>query len=47
MFAQNNNYNEMSFRPWSEDLQPSESFMRILRETQIELPRNYHESISL
>ena len=44
-FAQNNNYNEMSFRPWSEDLQPSETFMRIVRETQIEPNRYYLETI--
>ena len=44
-FAQHNNYNEMSFRPWSEDLQPSETFMRIVRETQIEPNRYYLETI--
>ena len=45
MYAQNNNYNEMSFRPWSEDLQPSETFLRIVRETQIEPNRHYLETI--
>ena len=45
MFAQHNNYNETSFRPWSEDLQPSETFMRIVRETQIEPNRYYLETI--
>ena len=35
----------MSFRPWSEDLQPTETFMRILRETQIEPNRYYLETI--
>ena len=41
MFSQNNNYNEMSFNPWSEDLQPSETFMRIVREMQIQ-PNAYY-----
>ena len=41
MFSQNNNYNEMSFNPWSEDLQPSETFMRIVREMQIQ-PNMYY-----
>ena len=45
MFAQNNNYNEMSFKPWSEDLQPSETFMRIVREKQIEPNRYYLENV--
>ena len=45
MFAQHNNYNETSFRPWSEDLQPSETFMRIVRETQIEPNIYYLETI--
>ena len=31
--------------PWSEDLQPSETFMRIVRETQIEPNRYYLETI--
>ena len=44
-FAQNNNYNETSFRPWSEDLQPIDTFMRIVRETQIEPNRYYLETI--
>ena len=44
-YAENNNYNETSFRPWSEDLQPSETFMRIVRETQIEPNRYYLETI--
>ena len=44
-YAQNNNYNETSFRPWSEDLQPLETFMRIVRETQIEPNRYYLETI--
>ena len=44
-YAQNNYYNETSFRPRSEDLQPSETFMRIVRETQIEPNRYYLETI--
>ena len=27
MFCQNNNHNEISFNPWSEDHYPTESFM--------------------
>ena len=44
-FCQNNNHNEMSFNPWSEDLHPTETFMRIVRETQIEPKRYYLETI--
>ena len=44
-FCQNNNHNEMSFHPWSEDLHPTETFMRIVRETQIEPNRYYLETI--
>ena len=40
-YSQNNNYNEMSFNPWSKDLQPSETFMRIVREMQIQ-PNAYY-----
>ena len=32
-FCQNNNHSETCFNPWSEDLQPTESFMKIVRET--------------
>ena len=34
-FCQNNNHRETSFNPWSEDLQPTESFMKVVREIQI------------
>ena len=44
-YSQNNNYNEMSFNPWSEDLQPSETFMRIVREMQIQPNAYYPEAI--
>ena len=33
------------FNPWSEDLQPTESFMTIVRETQIEPNRYYLETV--
>ena len=44
-FSQNNNYTDVSFNPWSEDFQPSETFMRKVRETQIEPNRYYLETI--
>ena len=34
----------MSFNPWSEDLQPSETFMKIVREMQIQLNAYYLEA---
>ena len=39
--CQNNNHRERTFNPWSEDLQPMESFMRVVRETQIK-PDSYY-----
>ena len=42
--CQNNNHRETTFNPWSEDLQPTESFMRIVRETQIKPDRYYLET---
>ena len=33
MYSQNNNYTGVSFNLWSEDFQPSETCMRIVRET--------------
>ena len=30
--CQNNDHREMTFNPWREDLQPMESFMRVVRE---------------
>ena len=45
MLCQNNNYNEMSFNPWSEDNYPTESFLKIVRETQIEPNRYYLETV--
>ena len=44
-YSQNNNYKDLSFNPWSEDLQPSETFLRIVRETQIEPNLYYLETI--
>ena len=35
----------MSFNPWSEDHIPTESFMKIIRETQIEPNRYYLETV--
>ena len=43
-FAKNNNHRETTFNPWSVDLQPTESFMRIIRETQIKPDRYYLET---
>ena len=42
--CQNNNHRETTFNPWSEDLQPTESFMSIVRETQIKPDRYYLET---
>ena len=44
-FCQNNNHHETSFNPWSEDLQPTESFMKIVREMQIKPDRYYLETV--
>ena len=44
-FCQNNNHSKMSFNPWSEDHIPTESFMKIVRETQIEPNRYYLETV--
>ena len=40
-YSLNNNYTDLSFTPWSEDHEPSESFQKIVRETQIE-PKSYY-----
>ena len=40
-YCQNNTHRETTFNPWSEDLQPTESFMRVVREMQIK-PDNYY-----
>ena len=44
-FCQNNNHRETSFNPWSEDLQPTESFMKIVREMQIKPDKYYLETV--
>ena len=43
--CQNNNHRETSFNPWSEDLQPTESFMKIVRESQIKPDKYYLETV--
>ena len=43
-FCQNNNHCETSFNPWSEDLQPTESFMKVVREMQIKPDKFYLEN---
>ena len=40
-----NNYTDLSFTPWSEDYEPSESFQKIVREMQIEPSLYYLETI--
>ena len=42
--CQNNNHRETTFSPWSEDLQPTESFMKVFRETQIKPDKFYLEN---
>ena len=42
-YCQSNNHRETTFNPWSEDLQPTESFMRLVREMQIRPDRYYLE----
>ena len=44
-YCQNNNHRETSFNPWSEDLQPTESFMKVVREMQIKPDSYYLETI--
>ena len=40
-YSLNNNYTDLSFTPWSEDHEPSETFLKIVREMQIE-PNTYY-----
>ena len=44
-YSLTNNYTDLSFNPWSEDLQPSETFLRVVREIQIEPNSYYIETI--
>ena len=41
MYSLNNNYTDLSFNPWSEDHEPSKTFLKIVREMQIE-PNSYY-----
>ena len=40
-YSLNNNYTDLSFTPWSKDHEPSQTFLRIVREMQIE-PNSYY-----
>ena len=40
-YSLNNNYTDLSFTPWSGDHEPSETFMRIVREMQ-NMPNSYY-----
>ena len=40
-YSLNNNYTDLSFTPWSEDHETSETFLKIVREMQIE-PNSYY-----
>ena len=40
-YSLNNNYTDLSFTPWSEDYEPSETFLKIVREMPIE-PNSYY-----
>ena len=40
-YSLNNNYTDLSFTPWIEDHGPSETFLKIVREMQIE-PNSYY-----
>ena len=43
--CQNNNHHETTFSPWSENLQPTKSFMKVVRETQIKPDKFYLENV--
>ena len=43
--CQNSNHRETTFNPWSEDLQLTESFMKVVRETQIKPDKYYLETL--
>ena len=40
-YSLNNNYTNLPFIPWSEDYEPSETFLRIVREIQT-IPNSYY-----
>ena len=44
-YSLNNNYTDLSFNPWSEDHEPSETFLKIVREMQIEPNLYYLETV--
>ena len=44
-YSLNNNYIDLSFTPWSKDHEPSETFLKIVRETQIETNSFYLEMV--
>ena len=44
-YSLNSNYMDLSFAPWSEDHEPSESFQKIVREMQNEPNSYYLETI--
>ena len=44
-YSLNNNYTDLSFNPWSEDHEPSEMFLKIARERQIECNSYYLEMV--
>ena len=44
-YSLNNNYTDLSFNPWSEDHEPSETYLKIVREMQIEPNSNYLETV--
>ena len=45
-YSLNNNYTDLSFTLWSEDHEPSETFLKIVREMQIELNSYYLEMVT-
>ena len=44
MYSLNNNYTDLSFTLWSEDYEPSETFLKIVRYMQIE-PNSYYSEM--
>ena len=44
-YSLNNNYTDLSFNLWSEDHEPSETFLKIVREMQTEFNSYYLEMV--
>ena len=44
-YSLTNSYTDLLFNPWSEDHEPSETFLKIVREMQIELNSYYLEMV--